>query len=227
MIKIVKRMGRAIKHLPDRLKYPKPSETFCRFGSEYGGWWVETEGLGPHSKIVSAGVGDDITFDLALIQRFGCRILAFDPTPKAVAHAAQFRSESCFRFEACGLAEEDGEIGLSPPENPAYASFSVPGTASSSPRFAFPAKSLRTILAETNWAFFDLVKMDIEGSEYGVIDSIVRDRIPVKQLCVEFHPKIAREIGRNTQVSIGQLENYGLKLVYKEDDNYTFLAQRI
>jgi len=226
MLRVIKRIGRTIKQLPDRLKYPKPSPTFCRFGSDYGGWWIETEGLGPRSKIVTAGVGDDITFDLAVIQSFGCHLLAFDPTPKAVAYVEKFRAENGFHFEACGLAEKDGEIALSPPENPQWASFSVFEGDTTQPKFTFPAKSLRTILTENSWTSFDLVKMDIEGSEYGVIDSIIREQIPIKQLCIEFHDAVAAKIGRSTPAAIEQLENYGLKLVYKEYDNYTFLNAR-
>jgi FkbM family methyltransferase len=224
MIHLIKKVGRGMKRLPDKLTYPKPSTTFCRFGSELAGWWIETEGLDAQSTILSAGVGEDITFDLALIQRFGCPILAFDPPPKAVAYAERFRAESRFRFEACGVAENDGEIRLAPPDNPHHASFSISRHASSPQSFPFPVKSLKTILGETGWEAFDLVKMDIEGSEYGVIDSIIGDRIPIRQLCVEFHHTIASEIGRNTQDSIRQLESYGLQLVYKEYDNYTFLS---
>jgi FkbM family methyltransferase len=223
MSKIIKRIGRTIKQFPDRLRYPQPTKTFGRFGSEYAGWWIETAGLGPQSQIIAAGVGDDITFDLAVIHTFGCHILAFDPTPKAVAYVKKFRAESGFHFEACGLAEKDGEIALSPPENPQWASFSVFEGNTTQPRFTFPAKSLKTILAENRWAGFDLVKMDIEGSEYGVIDSIIREQIPIKQLCIEFHDAIAAKIGRSTPAAIRQLEDYGLKLVYKEDNNYTFL----
>jgi FkbM family methyltransferase len=223
MLNRIKKVGRVLKRLPDRLAYPRPSRTFYRFGSEFAGWWIETARLDERSRILSAGVGEDITFDLALIQRFGCHILACDPTSKAVAYVERFRAERRLRFEACGLAEKDGEIRLFPPEKPQYASFSMSQNTPPSPGQIFPAKSLKTLLGENGWEAFDLVKMDIEGSEYEVIDSIIENRICIKQLCVEFHHKIGAEIGRKTRDSIRQLEDYGLKLVYKEYDNYTFL----
>lgn len=222
MITIVKRVGHTLKQIPDRLKYPKPSQTFYRLGSDYGGWWIETAGLDQHSRIVSAGIGEDITFDLALVERFGCHILALDPTPKAVAYIERMNPGSNFRFQAYGLAEKDGNISLVPPDNPNYASYSLTQNTISSQIVSFPAKSLKTILAETGWAAFDLVKMDIEGSEYGVIDSIIHNCVPIKQLCIEFHDKIAAGMGRSVTDSIKQLENYGLKLIFKESHNYTF-----
>jgi hypothetical protein len=38
-----------------------------RLGSDYGGWYVPIDRLAPHSICYLAGVGEDITFDLALI----------------------------------------------------------------------------------------------------------------------------------------------------------------
>ncbi|MCL4300766.1 MAG: FkbM family methyltransferase [Anaerolineae bacterium] len=222
MITIVKRVGRTLKQIPDRLKYPKPSPTFYRLGSEYGGWWIETVGLDENSRIVSAGIGEDITFDLALVERFGCHILALDPTPKAVAYVERVKPGSNFRFQACGLAEKDGNISLVPPKNPNYASYSLTQNPMFSQIVSFPAKSLKTVLAETGWTAFDLVKMDIEGSEYGVIDSIIRNQVSIKQLCIEFHDKIAAGMGRTTAASVKQLEEYGLKLIFKENHNFTF-----
>ena len=54
-----------------------------RLGSDYGGWWVPLD-LPVGSFCVSAGVGEDITFDLEIIETFDCSVLAIDPTPKAV-----------------------------------------------------------------------------------------------------------------------------------------------
>lgn len=33
----------------------------------------------------------------------------------------------------------------------------------------------------------DVLKMDIEGAEYDVIDDIMYLDIPIKQICIEFH----------------------------------------
>ena len=224
MYKLIRKTGRAIKQIPNRLRYPKPSTTFRRFGSELGGWWLETSNLGPQSKIISAGVGEDVTFDLALIEQFGCSILALDPTPKAVAYAAKVDT-TYFEFQPYGLAAKDGEISLVPPENPNFASYSLIKQPSTPQVSHFPVKSLDTILCEKNWSTLDVLKLDIEGSEYDVIDSLVAAKIPITQLCVEFHENLATQFGYSTQKSIYQLESYGLKLVFVEYDNYTFLMK--
>ena len=42
-----------------------------RFGSEYGGWDIVVEFIDASSIVYSFGVGEDATFDTAMINRFG------------------------------------------------------------------------------------------------------------------------------------------------------------
>ena len=37
-------------------------------------------------NVISAGVGEDITFDVELIEKFSCRVFLVDPTPGAKLH---------------------------------------------------------------------------------------------------------------------------------------------
>jgi hypothetical protein len=53
-------------------------------GSVYGRYAVCLELLSPASVIYAFGVGEDVSFDLALARRTGARVLAFDPTPRAI-----------------------------------------------------------------------------------------------------------------------------------------------
>jgi hypothetical protein len=55
-----------------------------RFGTDYGGWDVVVANLNIHSIIYSFGVGEDASFDTAMIEKFDLTIHAFDPTPKSI-----------------------------------------------------------------------------------------------------------------------------------------------
>lgn len=57
-----------------------------KYGSQYGGWVVPVGILDHSSVCYCAGVGEDVSFDLALIKKFGCEVLAFDPTPRAIEY---------------------------------------------------------------------------------------------------------------------------------------------
>jgi hypothetical protein len=64
-----------------------------KLGTGYGGWWLpEDTALGRDSFVVSAGVGEDISFDVALQTATGCRILLLDPTERAARHLEEVRA---------------------------------------------------------------------------------------------------------------------------------------
>jgi hypothetical protein len=68
----------------------------------------------------------------------------------------------------------------------------------------------------------DLLKMDIEGFEYEIIDQFLDQRIPVRQLCVEFHPWLMP--GR-TLKTIARLYRAGYRIIYKHRGDHTFLLK--
>jgi hypothetical protein len=52
------------------------------FGTKYGGFYVYPDRLCQESIIYSFGVGEDVSFDLELIEKYNCHVFAFDPTQK-------------------------------------------------------------------------------------------------------------------------------------------------
>src|ERR1700722_14661369 len=96
-----------------------------RLGSTYGGWTICTEaGLGPNSVIYSVGVGEDISFDLGLIQKFGCPVLAFDPTPRSIDWLKTQNLPQQFQFFPWGLGETDGLASFAAPAKARSVSYS-------------------------------------------------------------------------------------------------------
>jgi Methyltransferase FkbM domain len=71
----------------------------------------------------------------------------------------------------------------------------------------------------------DLLKIDIEGFEYEVLESCLAERIPIKQICVEFHdffpdiPKI------KTTNMIRALQFHGFDLIHRHRHDHTFLKR--
>ncbi len=55
-------------------------------GSKYGGWtFVDSESL-YGSTIISAGLGEDASFDIEFATKFSARVIMVDPTPRAIQH---------------------------------------------------------------------------------------------------------------------------------------------
>ena len=58
-----------------------------KLGTEYGGWIIPTNiKLDENSIVYSAGVGEDISFDLLLSNKYNSNIILIDPTEKANKH---------------------------------------------------------------------------------------------------------------------------------------------
>jgi FkbM family methyltransferase len=193
-------------------------------------WCVCTDGLSAESVVYSAGVGEEISFDLGLIQRFGMRVHAFDPTPRSIAWVGDQALPEEFVFHPYGIAELDGRCRFSAPENPAHVSHTLLQRAGLGPSVELPVHRLATILRMLGHAQIDLLKMDIEGAEYGVLEKLLAEPVRVKQLLVEFHHRWP-EVGiAKTKRAIRMLqeagyrvfsvspsgEEYGFKMVYKQ-----------
>ena len=145
-------------------------ESVC-FGSRYGGWNVVVDRVNENSIIYSFGVGEDISFDLELIQKYNAVVHAFDPTPRSIEWVRGQGVLVNFILHQYGLADFDGEIFFYPPENQNHVPHTIvkrPKAKSSAIRV--PVKSIRTIMGELGHSHVDIMKMDIEGAEYQVID---------------------------------------------------------
>ena len=57
-----------------------------RLGSLYGGWTlIDNESL-VGATIISAGLGEDASFDVEFAAKYGAQVIVIDPTPRAVEH---------------------------------------------------------------------------------------------------------------------------------------------
>ncbi len=60
-------------------------------GTDYGGWsFLENTNL-KNKIIISAGLGEDASFDIELISKYNCKVIAVDPTPRAIDHYNQIK----------------------------------------------------------------------------------------------------------------------------------------
>lgn len=202
-------------------------------GTAYGGCTITSEGMGPNSVAYSVGTGEDMSFDLALIEKYGCEVHGFDPTPKSIAWVKRQTTPSKFRFHEWGLAGHDGTVDFFLPANPDHVSASVVQRAGTGDqRVTVQVRRLSTVMKELGHSRVDLLKLDIEGAEYGVIDDIEkfhqeRGKLPIHQILVEFHHRFFPDGRDRTQRAIRQLNACGYKVfdISADDVQYGFVAR--
>lgn len=140
------------------------------------------------SIVYSCGAGTDISFDLALAETAGCDVHVFDPTPSSATYMEQAAAgEPRVRFHPWAVWSADQTLRLFAPDY-GDSNFSAINLHHTGGGFDAPARSLPSIMSELGHERLDLLKLDIEGAEYAVLDSMLASRVPVGILCVEFHP---------------------------------------
>ncbi len=197
-------------------------------GGKDASWTICHSTLLPTSTVYSLGVGEDISFDLALIPRFGVTIHAFDPTPRSIEWIKAQTIPAGFVFHPFGVGPLDGMCRFLPPRNPAHVSHSLVHRDTAGPAIELPVHRLSTILQMLGHERIDLMKMDIEGAEYDVIRDLLNSQISVGQLLVEFHHRW-REVGIElTRKTIRNLNDAGYRIfhVSPRGDEYSFLNVR-
>jgi len=80
-------------------------------------------------------------------------------------------------------------------------------------------KRLKDVMNELSHDHVSLLKMDIEGAEYDVIEDIIKEKLNIKQIIVEFHPQLINRGKSKTKKAIKSLINNGYEL-FGISDNY-------
>jgi len=65
-----------------------------RLGSEYGGWTFAQIQVDSDFAVISAGAGEDVSFDIELINLTGLKVFAVDPTQRAINHFQEIHKSS-------------------------------------------------------------------------------------------------------------------------------------
>lgn len=155
---------------------------------KHGEWYLCPTPLTHESVVYSLGIGTDVTFDLSVIDRYGTHVFAFDPTPIATAWIRAQAVPPQFHAYEYGVADFDGIAAFERPEDPENPSFSYRGERTEgSGATRCQVRRLRTLMDTLGHTEIDVLKMDIEGAEYVVIENLLAEGVRVHQLLVEFH----------------------------------------
>ncbi|MCO6500406.1 MAG: FkbM family methyltransferase [Vicingus serpentipes] len=229
-------LKKKISRLKQRLNSPKEyliERINCNkkwYGNEYGGFYVHPDLLNDKSFVYSFGIGEDVSFDLAIIQNHNSQVFAFDPTPKSITWVTHQDLPANFHFYDFGIDVKDGERAFNLPSNENHVSGSVfsPSHVSENRKIEVKMKSLRSIMKDLKHQHIDVLKMDIEGSEYDVLLDIINSNIKVGQILAEFHDRFFSEGNNKSKKVIKALEKKGYYIfgVSASKQEISFLNKR-
>ncbi len=185
-------------------------------------WCICPEGISNSSLVYSLGVGRDIAFDLAMIDKYRVQIYAFDPTARSNDWIKGKALPENFHFFNYGIASFDGTAMLY--KDPKHNSQSIlrrPQGEETSTEVQF--HTLKTAMEILGHKKIDILKMDIEGAEYEVIENILSSNIEIGQLLVEFHHnKFTRAGLSDTRKAIRKLHQSNFRIFYVSERQREF-----
>jgi FkbM family methyltransferase len=138
---------------------------------------------------------------------------AFDPTPRVSEWLRSQTVPEQFHFHDVGIADFDGEVDFHLPPREDFVSHSIiPTREYSAQTIRVPVIRMRTAMQRLGHDRIDLLKLDIEGAEYTVLQDLIQERIPVTQILVEFHHRLSSVGTRATRRMLSLLEDYGMRI---------------
>lgn len=186
LVLLARRAGAsAFGRLATRLRVPTP-------GEDRAAIWYDTPGhttrrfeyaLDPTSVVLDLG-GYEGQWASDIYARYRCRIHVFEPMPEYAANIRRrFAGNPDIEVHEFGLADAEGTIPLSVSENESSAFHSGGPTVT--------ARLVRAsdYLAEHEIHRIDLLKINIEGGEYDLLDHLLAEDLirHVVDLQVQFH----------------------------------------
>ena len=196
-------------------------------GSIYGGWTIVPELINARSIVYSFGVGDDISFDLELIERFGTAVHGFDPSPLAIEWLATQNIPVNYIFHPWGLGTIDGQADFFAPSSGGMYSLHKEHMKEKLTQTEVTIHRLSTIATNLGTEAIDLLKMDVEGAEYDVLPELLQCPVPIRQLLIEFHHRTGIESLATTVKSVQSLRDAGFDLFHVSETSSEFSFLRI
>jgi FkbM family methyltransferase len=203
--KIKNKIKKLILEITGRFSHLKKG-IICKhiwYGNTYGGFYIYPELLDENTIVYSFGIGEDISFDNAIIEKHNCKVFGFDPTPKSINWIANQKTNPNFQFYGFGLDSKSGFVDFYLPINDDHVSGSLlkQTNVSELKKVSVEMKSFKDIVEKLGHKNIDVLKMDIEGSEYEVLDSILDSKVSITQILIEFHERFFAD-GKDKTIDI-------------------------
>ncbi len=203
----------------------KLSERVTFLGNKGYDWGYIPGLINKNSTLYGFGVGTDISFEVELGKAHNCPVHVFDPTPQSIEYAVKIgRAEPLINFYPYGLLSRDALAKFYKPNEHGLGSLSVTNLHFGDAYIDAPVMRLTTIARQLGHEQIDLLKIDIEGSEYDAIDDMLFTGFPVDQFAVEFDQPTPPW---RTERYIAKLHGAGYHLVHVQGLNCLFVHDRV
>ena len=216
-----------------------------KLGDHYSFIYVPEDFIHSSSIVYSVGVGEDILSDIELINKTNCPIFLFDPTPRSKDHfdyviksikedTKSYSEEGTeyitnqsmlekLKYYPFALHTRDELVKFFVPKVASAVSHSIQNIQNTDEFIHVEAKRVSTLMKMLGHSKIDFLKLDIEGSEFDVLDDIIKDGLEINCIYVEYH--YDKKIGMKSSIekiqdSVNRISKAGYEPYFMEDDRY-------
>lgn len=237
-LKLEARLGRSLHFLSDRRRATRrfelanTEEVPAGFRA-YGNYVLDPAAIGERPVVFSAGVGEFIDFDLALLERHDVRLFLIDPTPSSRRFIETVDLPPNASFHPVAIADRDGEIEMFSDnleeDLEATPSISSRNQGFGSKSLRVPCRRIRTLMEEHGIGQLDVLKLDIEGAAIAALRDTLAEGIRPTQIAAEFErPRSAAEVGAylaELEALFGALRRAGYRIYRTRPDTIGFQVE--
>ncbi|SCA58342.1 hypothetical protein AB751O23_AA_00110 [Chlamydiales bacterium SCGC AB-751-O23] len=230
-----------------------------QFGTDYGGYAIpNVKGLFNEDSIVySGGIGEDMSFDVAIANKFGCRVHMFDPTPRSYTHfksvvkylnaskkgavpteepvymrslANFMRQPSLFSFNRHGVSNiNKKDVKFYAPKRSSHVSHSVVNLQKTKEFFTADLKNIKEVMRKNGHDHIDLLKVDIEGLECELLCNILTEGIFPKVVSVDFDSARYADLKHKVLDLIHLMKEHGYLVLGRKPQSWdlTFVRREV
>ncbi|NNF59135.1 MAG: FkbM family methyltransferase [Rhodothermaceae bacterium] len=179
--------------------------------------YVFFDRLGPDSVVVDVGCGHEAELSEHLITTRGVQAFGVDPTRKHAPHlqALEARTDGRFTHLPVAVAAERGTLTFHESvENESGSLLTSHANVTADEIRTYEVETLTLAdLAECVGGTADLLKLDLEGAEYALLDGVTgTDLDPFDQVLVEFHHHcVPDRTAEDTHRLTERLKGFGMR----------------
>jgi FkbM family methyltransferase len=189
------------------------------------------------------GVRTDSEFALNAVNEFGCVVRAYDPSettatwwenkehnpfqnPEQQKDMKKLRAaeqDGTYKMYRAAVTENDGTLELFKYNWQQVSVFRASDeTQGKQEKFVVPAKSFSTMLKENQDTFVDILKVDIEGSEFSFLKGMLKEGCPpIEHMLFEWHSQ-NMDFKEGCPPEVVEVEAKLRACGYKKYDHYPF-----
>jgi FkbM family methyltransferase len=190
----------------------------------------------PDWRCFCLGAGEDVSFEQALFKQYRASVFLIDPTPRAIDYVKRIQASDPlyqspqFQLLPVGVWSENKTMKFYTPQDPAHVSHSILNMQHTETYFEAECVTPSTLLQRTSSEAMDLLKLNVEGAEYAIIDALFQDRIYPKVICITFdelHTGIDSGANKRLRMLGKKFKDAGYVPISAYDARVTYLRQEL